>query len=663
MVVGLATNQRRCRVSQSRTIGTVRDAANTWCRVFSRDPVSFDPTRESCQSVLRQVKEFLANCPSSVEEEVMAWQSIKKLLPDSCKCMEDGFLDRLVEGVVSPPRALPFGYLAFVKRETSRLFHNGWDKTYREHCYTTGPPLSSTLESGRSVGGGLNTSIDQSEFLEATLGMTTPLSPPSVQAKPMLVQSAGKPRPLTKFSEQALYLKPLHKSIYDHLSTKKWLARGTPDAEMLDRAGFRKGLGDLVSGDYKSATDNLPLEVAETILEVILSKASRVPEGISAYARRILRPLFLYKGEEIQVSSGQQMGSLLSFPLLCLQNYLAFRWAVRSSGLEALNIPVLINGDDILFQSPHPLFPQRWMEVVGLVGLEVEQTKTSVAPDYGSLNSTLYRWKSGFLREVPTLRFGMLRTQPFANSIAKTFSSFARAGLPAQVRFNAGLEFLRWHFKLIVRTGLAPSELGFSGRFAWRCLLKSGVLRTQKRRSLEDPFCPVNRRLPMSPCVHNIVLRDAVDWVPSVTAEEEMMTRREIASWKWRMRGGFQKSLASTELAYWMGLSRPSVDVARSMRISLGHGGRTDWYEEVKSAYFRPRKVEPKLVMLFKGIHRLPTYDEVIGGSSLSGDRIEINPLTSESKSDGELRKQMAQLTLYEAGVTSRKSLPGQVLA
>nr|UYL95436.1 MAG: RNA-dependent RNA polymerase [Zhangzhou Botou tick virus 6] len=636
MVAGLATNQRQCRVSQHRTIDTVRKAINTWCRIYGKDPINFKPARSSCSEVLAAVKELLANCPSSIEEERMAWQSIKKLLPASCKCMENGFLDRLVEGVLAPPRRLPDGYLKFVEKETSKLFGLCWDRTYREHCYTTGPPLSSTLESGRSAGGGLNTSMDQSEFLSMTLGMTADLPSLDIRAKPMLVQSAGKPRPLTKFSEQTLLLKPLHKSIYDHLSTKVWLARGTPDAEMLDRAGFRRGIGELVSGDYRSATDNLPLEVAETILDVILRKSSRVPSGIQDYARRILRPIFLYKGEEIKVSSGQQMGSLLSFPLLCIQNYLAFRWAVRSSvGLEALNIPVLINGDDILFQSPHPAFPRRWMDVVGEVGLEVEQTKTSVDETYGSLNSTLYRWKSGRLREVPTLRFGMLRTMPFANSLAASFSAFAKRGLPAQVRFNAGLEFLKWHSSLIVRTNLAPSELGFSGRFAWRCFLKSGLLRTQKARFLDDPFCRLTKSLPKEPCVHNIVLADEVDWVPSVTKEEEMMTRREIASWKWRKRGDFVRSLCSMELSYWLELSRPAVDWHRLERI-LG-GGRwkrrefPGWYSVVKEKYFEPRPVVEKKVMLFKGIDRLPTYDEVVLQCGLAGEHLEYSPVTQQT--------------------------------
>lgn len=653
MVAGLATNQRRCRVSQRRTIGTVRNAINTWCRVFSRDSVVFDPVFSDCEGLLHQVKKLLSDCPSDLEEERMAWQSIKKLLPDSCKCLENGFLDRLVEGVVRPPRALPDGYLSFVKRETARIFGYSWDRTYREHCYTTGPPLSSTLESGRKDGGGLNISLSQSEYLEMTIGMTHDLAPPSVCAKPMLVQSAGKPRPLTKFSEDMLLLKPLHKSIYDLISTKKWLARGTPDAEMLDRAGFRKGNGDLVSGDYKSATDNLPLEVAEAILGVILSKSTRVPEGIKSYALRILRPLFLYKGEEIEASSGQQMGSLLSFPLLCIQNYLAFRWAVRTSDLESKDIPVLINGDDILFQSPSTSFPSRWMGVVGEVGLEVEQTKTSVSPDFGSLNSTLYRWKSHLLREVKTLRFGMLRTQPFANSIAKTFSAFAVPGLPAQVRFNAGLEFLHWHSGLIIRTGLSPQELGFTGRMAFRCFQKSGLLRTQKRRLLDEPYTCFRRQLPSSPCIHNIVLRDEIEWVPSLSKEEERMTRREIASWKWRMRGGFVKKIASMELSYWLELSRPAVDATRLAVIETNRVGCTDWYKKVKKAYFEPREVKPKLVMLFKGIHRLPSYDEVVSGNTLSGDRMDIAPQRSTNDKED---KQLNHLSLIEAGATSRLS-------
>jgi len=582
----------------------------------------------------------------------MAFQSIKKLLPSSCKCQEKDFLDGLMEGMVRPPRNLPFGYLKFVEREVSRLFPCGWDDTYREHCYTTSPPLSSTLENGRQSGGCLNTSISQADYLSAVLGTSVPPELSS-RTRPMVVQSAGKPRPLTKFSEDSLLLKPLHKAIYDRISRQKWVCRGDVKPETLDKAGFRVGLGELVSGDYKSATDNLPLEAAETILRVILRKSSRIPEGICDYAQRILRPFFVRDGEAVQVTSGQQMGSLLSFPLLCVQNYLAFKWASRGRSEDT---PLLINGDDILFQTRDPAFVQSWMQVVGEVGLEVEQTKTSVAMDYGSLNSTLLRWKGDRLRVVPTLRFGMLRSMPLPNSLSQSFSSFACAGLPAQVRFNAGLEYLKWHSPLIRRTGLAPNELGFRGRFAWRCFLKTGLLRPQKVRVRDDPLASFSKTLPRAPCPHNIVLSSAVvEWVPSLSKEEELMNRREMASWKWRIRGDFKRNSEAAEIRYWMGLSRPAVSIPSLVALQEARREVPDWYQRVKLAYFEPRVVEPKMVFHFRELDRLPTYEEVVG--PVFGDEVLESNMTlpDNSKSAISERKEMQQLAWYEL-LPARKS-------
>jgi hypothetical protein len=461
----------------------------------------------------------------------------------------------------------------------------------------------------------------------------------------MVVQSAGKPRPLTKFSEDCLTLKPLHKALYDRLSVLGWVCRGDLTAEKLDKAGFVRGEGELVSGDYKSATDNLPLAVAEEVLKVALRNATRVPEGIAEYAMRVLRPLFLYSGEEIEVSSGQQMGSLLSFPLLCAQNYFAFRWAVRKHFGANVRMPVLINGDDILFQCKDPSFFGSWVKVVGAVGLEVERTKTSVAEDYGSLNSTLLRWKSGLLRVVPTLRFGMLRAQPFANSLPRSLHQFASPGLPIDVRYRAGVEFTKWHLRTILRTNLAPHELGFSGRFAWRVLRVGGALRAVKRRMDTNPADSLSSSLPSLPCPHNVVMTsDDVEWVPSLTKEEEKMNSRELAAWKWRKVGTFKSGVKTLELRYWMGLSRPSVDVARLLRLEGRKMG--DWYRRVKTQYFAPRQVVPKMVFLLRGIDRLPTYEEVLR----SPDSILLEGLRPESadKASVSERKQLRHLQLLE---------------
>jgi len=193
----------------------------------------------------------------------------------------------------------------------------------------------------------------------------------------------------------------------------------------------------LVSGDYASATDNLPISVATIILEEARKNALYVPDSVWEYAFKILRPLVRFRDgdtglyDTFQVTSGQMMGSYLSFPLLCAQNFLAFRWARKQYGLKS-RVPLLINGDDILFQSPSRGFADSWMNVVGELGLEVERSKTSVSQEFGTLNSTLLRWFGGRLRVSPTLRYGMLRPREFLNGIGRDFASFVR-GVPADV--------------------------------------------------------------------------------------------------------------------------------------------------------------------------------------------------------------------------------------
>jgi len=81
---------------------------------------------------------------------------------------------------------------------------------------------------------------------------------------------------------------------------------------------------------------------------------------------------------------GQMMGSYLSFPLLCLQNRIAFLYAGESVGIDASEFPCLINGDDILFRSgPH--FSELWMNTVGSLSLEVERSKNRSIPCRGVL--------------------------------------------------------------------------------------------------------------------------------------------------------------------------------------------------------------------------------------------------------------------------------------
>lgn len=468
---------RRCRAYRAKTVLFVEQSVASWQAIFGRSVVLPSWKCGSCSELAGLVKSFLGRDVSDVPMEQLSFQSIKKGLPASCECMTSGMIDKLVSSLGSSPVRLPPRYLDFVRSECRALFRKGWDASYESFCLTVTPPLSAVLASkekrrlcsalgGRADGGCLGqVAGEQDAFLDCVLHGQGAIE--DLEGSLLVVQSAGKPRPLSKFQASALALKPLHKTLYGFMKKFPWLLVGDPTASRLDRAGFREGEGELVSGDYASATDGLSIEVAEAILGVVLERSVFVPENVRRGALSALRPLLLY-GDDLESSfrpvRGQMMGSYLSFPLLCLQNYLAFRWSLLGTGVR--RVPLLINGDDILFQRTGH-FP-RWSSAVGSVGLTVEPTKTSVERGWGTINSTLLEWRGGRLRPSWSARFGMFRPAEHPGSLGKSFLDFLRGLDEPALRFRAGREFFRWHLGELRSAGVSPVSLGFRGLLARR---------------------------------------------------------------------------------------------------------------------------------------------------------------------------------------------------
>jgi len=412
-------------------------------------------------------------------------------------------------------------------------------------------------------------------------------------AELMVAQSAGKPRPLTKFAAHAALLRPVHETIFDQVARKRWGLRGDPTKEKLRKAGFKRGLGVLVSGDYASATDNLSIEVAEAILRTIFDASTVIPSSVQAHAMAILRPrLFRVFGDDIEVfcpTIGQMMGSFLSFPLLCLQNFLAFTWARESFGMKEL--PLMINGDDILFQSPSSDFTSHWMNIVKGIGLEVERTKTSIAEEFGTLNSTLFRWSGEYLDVVQTLRFGMLRAPEVLTNLGTSFHSFLK-GQATDLRWRAARTFFSWHLSSIRSVRLTVDELGFRGSLAFRMARIFGV-------------CPPDLHIlspPLSPVNHSIVLfGEVATAIPKDTISEcfEVLRNREMASVKFSL--SFQDLTEKAGLRYALALSmirRPDTGEEAARRALLRSRltvGEFSW-RAVRKRYFRPSFSEWRLV-------------------------------------------------------------------
>jgi len=308
--------------------------------------------------------------------------------------------------------------------------------------------------------------------------------------------------------------------------------------------------GSLISGDYVSASDNLPIEVAELILDFAWSKSRSVPAAVWRYALAAQRPVLSYEDEEHLKDSftptiGQMMGSYLCFPLLCLQNYLAFRWACDTfESIDGLEVPVLINGDDILIQEPKEGFFDHWQSKVKEVGLEVELSKTSYSNVYGSINSTLVRWGGGELRVKRTFRMGMLRSPDHPSNLGASFEKFSKVGKPSEW-LRAGLVFMDWHQRTIVNWFASPQEMSFYGRLAKSCWKRAfgGILwaREAFRSKCEIPA------LQAVPCPHSVIMK-STEFVNVTPDRVDDKAHRKIAEWmaarKWELGVTFRRTKA-----------------------------------------------------------------------------------------------------------------------
>jgi hypothetical protein len=154
-----------------------------------------------------------------------------------------------------------------------------------------------------------------------------------------------------------------------------------------------RGEGEvIVSGDYKAATDSFSMEYTKRAFDVAFS-------GISEKGRQILYraigPQVYRRRDGSTIGTqvrGQLMGSPLSFPILCLLNAALVRLAFervyrRFFALD--DLPVLINGDDILFRGNVEVY-QEWKRLTKLFGWELSPGKSFASAGFAQINSTTF---------------------------------------------------------------------------------------------------------------------------------------------------------------------------------------------------------------------------------------------------------------------------------
>nr|UJQ92892.1 MAG: putative RNA-dependent RNA polymerase [Narnaviridae sp.] len=240
---------------------------------------------------------------------------------------------------------------------------------------------------------------------EISISQIFPSFPPhrAPRVKAVAIPEPLKVRMITKAEAETKCLQPLQRALFEYLKSQpqfvlthgvkftndsdfdeklEWIERIEKE---IQRIASNREEGDVwLSGDYTAATDNFPLSVTNALVEGILSEIDHEPTKrwvrYEVSPHEIEYPFGLGKGKQ---TSGQLMGSLLSFPLLCFLN----DFIVKRSGVGMGKY--LINGDDIVALGTREFIDQ-WRSDAPKVGLSLSVGKNFIDEEFCTVNSQLF---------------------------------------------------------------------------------------------------------------------------------------------------------------------------------------------------------------------------------------------------------------------------------
>jgi hypothetical protein len=240
-----------------------------------------------------------------------------------------------------------------------------------------------------------------------------PLVEPVALPEALKVRVISKGPPYTYF-----VLKPVQHHMWGTLKNHPvFQLIGSPvNADVLESViGATLGDGEAyLSGDYKAATDNLRKELSECVWDEYC-RLCEVPDTIWALGRNALTQHYFVDektGKPVRQQAGQLMGSIISFPVLCMVNAAVCRKSMEIGEGKSLPLAVrrlarrvdgsgrrpviwtrvlrlLINGDDCLFPI-NQTGRFAWKLLSAMAGLEESIGKVYYSTEFANVNSTNY---------------------------------------------------------------------------------------------------------------------------------------------------------------------------------------------------------------------------------------------------------------------------------
>jgi len=149
-----------------------------------------------------------------------------------------------------------------------------------------------------------------------------------------------------------------------------------------------------LSGDYSAATDNLESWVSDAIADEVSLCVGLSPDESKLFRDALTRHVFVdEKGKTHTQCNGQLMGSVVSFPVLCIANAALCRWTLEVSSDKSLQLkqcPLLVNGDDCGLRIKRTGV-KHWKEITSSAGLEPSIGKFFSSREFLQINSVNFK--------------------------------------------------------------------------------------------------------------------------------------------------------------------------------------------------------------------------------------------------------------------------------
>jgi hypothetical protein len=173
-----------------------------------------------------------------------------------------------------------------------------------------------------------------------------------------------------------------------------------------------------LSVDYKNATNEMHSRVSERIANRISDVIELSENERELFVRALTKHIMVHPDDENvtkEQKKGQLMGSIVSFPVLCIANAAILRLSKEYDSLRELTLTqsgIIVNGDDGLLKGSKNL-KNIWERVAKHGGFSPSVGKVYQSRKFFNINSTTYNYSNdpvdSYQSELPD---GRLKTRP-----------------------------------------------------------------------------------------------------------------------------------------------------------------------------------------------------------------------------------------------------------